>query len=204
MGKTESILDTFYYNNRDNYKANKKITELIKNTIPKIYRYNHSSNYKFFYFFLIKNKSNEIAYDVILNGRILGICEIINHEKTIIEEFNNNVKLGDIRPKDEVIVKLWGGRISVTNVKNSFKISHTKGVSKIKVGGTVFGFSKWIFDNFIDLIFFIPMAILLIFALIIMIKPKINRYINLKINNYYNQIDPEPHSSIMSRLRKLL
>jgi len=60
----------------------------------------------------------------------------------------------------------------VTNVKNSFKISHTKGVSKIKVGGTVFGFSKWIFDNFIDLIFFIPMAILLIFALIIMIKPK--------------------------------
>jgi len=35
MGKTESILDTFYYNNRDNYKANKKITELIKNNYSK-------------------------------------------------------------------------------------------------------------------------------------------------------------------------
>jgi hypothetical protein len=157
------------------YQTTKSIQSKLMSQFPKDLQKNLET-LRSLWRFSIKNEGTRELSDIDLQLPFDGLFRVQKlGEKSLFSTFKNNIRVGSIRPGNEVVVIVWSSVDADVYYLDKSQISHPNGVNNIDYPEKVTGVLAWCtrhISSFVIFISFIPLIFLMFSVLSDEIKRK--------------------------------
>lgn len=152
------LIDSIKVKRYDDDSLDKKMKDClsdIKNTIDDLIKYNRT---KYFSIYNISNNSDKKLDDLVLDlPNVKGFYSFQNIDSLTSNYFNTNIKIGSIRPSQQISVKVWSEDYYLFSSGNE-KLFHNNGAVYLKKTIQISGFYLWLYNFWPPILFVFSMV----------------------------------------------